>query len=206
MHTGFSYDDLTNYKTTNAPTFTQNIDYMSEHTINEYNLHQCWKRNNSLRVRSQQDDISSVIPSSASRRLENACWRRWYKQMRQLPEVSPSCINWKKDEDITWLYGPKFDTDNFKICSANLSLGACDSASAKCDSRHSSVTSLSSTSSLRTMDSDISMDFDRPQDPRNKTASKPKPFKKVKFSYIINSREIINGMSIDYGFLDEMCL
>ncbi|KRZ99818.1 uncharacterized protein AC631_04414 [Debaryomyces fabryi] len=125
--------------------------------------------------------------------------------MKRLPEVSPSCINWKKDEDITWLYGPKFDTDDC-ICSVDLSAGACDSTGAKCDSRNSSVTSLSSTSSLRTMDSDISVDFDRPLEPRNKPASKSKPFKKVKFNYIINSREIINGRSIDYGFLDEMCL
>ncbi|CUM47894.1 unnamed protein product [Debaryomyces fabryi] len=205
MHTGFCYDDLTNYKTTNAPTFTQNIDYMSDLSINEYSLHQCWKRNNSISVRSQQDDISCVIPSTVSRRLENTCWRRWYKQMKRLPEVSPSCINWKKDEDITWLYGPKFDTDDC-ICSVDLSAGACDSTGAKCDSRNSSVTSLSSTSSLRTMDSDISVDFDRPLEPRNKPASKSKPFKKVKFNYIINSREIINGRSIDYGFLDEMCL
>lgn len=208
MHTGISYDDMTNYKSTNAPKFTQNIDYMTKLTINEYNLHQCWKRNNSLSVKSQQDDISLVIPSSVSRRLENACWRRWYKQMKQLPEVSPSCINWNKDEDITWLYGPKFDSDNFNPGTDNLSSSACESADshAKCDSRNSSVSSLSSTSSLRTMESDISMDYDCPQDPRVKTASKTKPFKKVKFNYIITSREIINGMSIDYGFLDEMCL
>lgn len=30
--------------------------------------------------------------------------------------------------------------------------------------------------------------------------------KKVSFNYIINSREIINGMSVDYDFLDQDCL
>lgn len=209
MNNSFSYDDMTNYKTNNAPTFTQNIDYMTNENINEYNLHQCWKRNNSLSVRSLKDDINLVIPSTVSRRLENACWRRWFKLMRQLPEISPSCINWNKDEDITWLYGPKFDDDEFKIGPGNLSDDACDMTFTKCDitkcdSRHSSVTSLSSTSSLRTITSDVSVDFDRPF--FEKSAPKSKPFKKVKFNYIINSREIINGMSIDYGFLDEICL
>ena len=30
--------------------------------------------------------------------------------------------------------------------------------------------------------------------------------KKVSFNYIVNTREIINGMSVDYDFLDKDCL
>ncbi|ORX93263.1 hypothetical protein K493DRAFT_316114 [Basidiobolus meristosporus CBS 931.73] len=39
-------------------------------------------------------------------RLENACWRSWAKQTNRLETVTPESLNWMKDSDITWLYGP----------------------------------------------------------------------------------------------------
>ncbi|CUA70701.1 putative protein C227,15 [Schizosaccharomyces pombe 972h-] [Rhizoctonia solani] len=39
-------------------------------------------------------------------RLENASWRTWWKQRNKLRTVSPETLNWLKDSDVTWLYGP----------------------------------------------------------------------------------------------------
>ncbi|KAK2684612.1 hypothetical protein QWA68_016699 [Fusarium oxysporum] len=43
-------------------------------------------------------------PNSA--RLENACWRTWTKYKKKLKTVSPETLNWLKDSDASWLYGP----------------------------------------------------------------------------------------------------
>ncbi|KAF2201114.1 hypothetical protein GQ43DRAFT_372212 [Delitschia confertaspora ATCC 74209] len=39
-------------------------------------------------------------------RLENASWRTWAKSQFGLRTVSPETLNWLKDGDVTWLYGP----------------------------------------------------------------------------------------------------
>jgi len=39
-------------------------------------------------------------------RLENASWRTWAKQKNKLKTVPPDTLNWLKDCDVTWLYGP----------------------------------------------------------------------------------------------------
>ncbi|KAF2187026.1 hypothetical protein K469DRAFT_629864 [Zopfia rhizophila CBS 207.26] len=39
-------------------------------------------------------------------RLENASWRTWAKSQFKLKTVSPETLNWLKDCDVTWLYGP----------------------------------------------------------------------------------------------------
>ncbi|KAF2808603.1 uncharacterized protein BDZ99DRAFT_390397 [Mytilinidion resinicola] len=39
-------------------------------------------------------------------RLENASWRTWAKSKYKLRTVSPETLNWLKDCDVTWLYGP----------------------------------------------------------------------------------------------------
>ncbi|EPS40910.1 hypothetical protein H072_5179 [Dactylellina haptotyla CBS 200.50] len=39
-------------------------------------------------------------------RLENASWRTWMKAKNNLKTVSPEKLNWMKDYDVTWLYGP----------------------------------------------------------------------------------------------------
>ncbi len=40
-------------------------------------------------------------------RLENASWRTWARAKYCLKTVTPESINWKKDTDVSWLYGPK---------------------------------------------------------------------------------------------------
>ncbi|KAL2871183.1 GATA-like domain-containing protein [Aspergillus lucknowensis] len=39
-------------------------------------------------------------------RLENASWRAWAKVKQSLGTVAPEKLNWHKDCDVTWLYGP----------------------------------------------------------------------------------------------------
>ncbi|MCJ1355856.1 MAG: hypothetical protein MMC33_005848 [Icmadophila ericetorum] len=41
-----------------------------------------------------------------SSRLENASWRTWAKSKNRLKTISPDALNWMKDHDVTWLYGP----------------------------------------------------------------------------------------------------
>jgi len=43
---------------------------------------------------------------SNSVRLENASWRTWAKSKYRLRTVLPETLNWLKDCDVTWLYGP----------------------------------------------------------------------------------------------------
>ncbi|KAF8248623.1 hypothetical protein K440DRAFT_599902 [Wilcoxina mikolae CBS 423.85] len=45
------------------------------------------------------------VHSNASR-LENASWRTWAQKMNHLRTVSADKLNWMKDCDVTWLYGP----------------------------------------------------------------------------------------------------
>ncbi|KAI5817117.1 hypothetical protein BZA77DRAFT_42679 [Pyronema omphalodes] len=39
-------------------------------------------------------------------RLENASWRTWAKKKHRLRTFSADKLNWMKDCDVTWLYGP----------------------------------------------------------------------------------------------------
>ncbi|KAF2681832.1 hypothetical protein K458DRAFT_371048 [Lentithecium fluviatile CBS 122367] len=48
-------------------------------------------------------------------RLENASWRTWAKQQFKLKTTSPESLNWLKDVDVTWLYGPLQPATNRSI-------------------------------------------------------------------------------------------
>jgi hypothetical protein len=37
---------------------------------------------------------------------ENATWRKFFQQHFRLKKVHPSTINWQKDGEACWLYGP----------------------------------------------------------------------------------------------------
>lgn len=41
-----------------------------------------------------------------SARLENASWRTWAQRRLNLKTINPEKLNWSKESDITWLYGP----------------------------------------------------------------------------------------------------
>ncbi|KAK2469278.1 hypothetical protein H9L39_18995 [Fusarium oxysporum f. sp. albedinis] len=72
----------------------RNIGYLS-HSWKEEEIMLSWKYVTSRR---------GEDPNSA--RLENACWRTWTKYKNNLKTVSPETLNWLKDSDVSWLYGP----------------------------------------------------------------------------------------------------
>lgn len=51
-------------------------------------------------VISKRKDVANAA------RLENASWRTWAQRRGNLKTISPEVVNWSKDSDVTWLYGP----------------------------------------------------------------------------------------------------
>ncbi|CAG8523304.1 6132_t:CDS:2 [Paraglomus occultum] len=76
------------------PTPPKNVDYLS-YEWKENELETSWKV-----MSKQKNEHANGI------RLENASWRTWAKQKYHLRTVNPSKLNWLKDSDVTWLYGP----------------------------------------------------------------------------------------------------
>jgi hypothetical protein len=76
------------------PEPTRHVDYLS-HDWREEDIWASWRY-----VVHRRNDINN------SRRLENASWRSWMKSKNSLKTVSPESLNWLKDCDVTWLYGP----------------------------------------------------------------------------------------------------
>ncbi|KAF9579778.1 hypothetical protein BGW38_003833 [Lunasporangiospora selenospora] len=82
------------------------IDYLGNGWCNEDDIAASWKF-----MTKQKNDLINGL------RLENASWRNWAKQRHHLKTVSPRTLNWLKDSDTTWLYGPlyKASIDEFDL-------------------------------------------------------------------------------------------
>ncbi|KIY49916.1 hypothetical protein FISHEDRAFT_72148 [Fistulina hepatica ATCC 64428] len=70
------------------------VDYLSHEWLEE-DVWKSWRN-----MTKQKKEIANGM------RLENASWRTWWKQRNGLKTVSPETLNWLKDSDVTWLYGP----------------------------------------------------------------------------------------------------
>ncbi|KAL4062590.1 hypothetical protein J3A83DRAFT_4077612, partial [Scleroderma citrinum] len=70
------------------------VDYLS-HDWREEDVWRSWRNMTRLK-----NEIANGV------RLENASWRTWWKQRNGLKTVTPETLNWLKDSDVTWLYGP----------------------------------------------------------------------------------------------------
>ncbi|GAA99265.1 hypothetical protein E5Q_05959 [Mixia osmundae IAM 14324] len=70
------------------------VDYLS-HQWDETDVWASWKA-----MTKHKNEIVNGV------RLENASWRTWAKQRNKLKTISPETLNWLKDSDVTWLYGP----------------------------------------------------------------------------------------------------
>lgn len=191
--------------------FNDNIDYLSnEISIPNEVLIKCFKQS--------KYDISLIIPSTISLRLKNIAWRRLYKNLNNLKEISPRHINWYKDHDINWCYGPNYNDDDLIVPftethPANFA-----------PSNQKDIYSINDESVDLFLDSELESELEvdllKLIDDNSSTGSitsdsnnsslnfhyKLYKKKKVKFNFIINSREIINGVSIDYDFLDNSML
>ncbi|KAI1828649.1 hypothetical protein F4861DRAFT_488639 [Xylaria intraflava] len=73
---------------------TQHVDYLS-HNWKEEDIWSSWRY-----IISKRREFANAP------RLENASWRTWMKAKYGLKTVSPETLNWLKDCDVTWLYGP----------------------------------------------------------------------------------------------------
>ncbi|KAF9901400.1 hypothetical protein EC991_006199 [Linnemannia zychae] len=73
------------------------IDYLDNRWSNEDDIAASWKF-----MTKQKNDLINGL------RLENASWRNWAKQRHNLKTISPTSLNWLKDSDTTWLYGPLY--------------------------------------------------------------------------------------------------
>ncbi|XXG94617.1 hypothetical protein Hte_000874 [Hypoxylon texense] len=73
---------------------TQHVDYLS-HEWREEDIWSSWR----YIVSKRGEYINGP-------RLENASWRTWMKAKYKLKTVTPETLNWLKDCDVTWLYGP----------------------------------------------------------------------------------------------------
>ncbi|KAI8806430.1 hypothetical protein BJ742DRAFT_816800 [Cladochytrium replicatum] len=72
----------------------ERVDYFS-FDFNPFDLHQCWRN-----ATKHKDGITN------GRRLENASWRKFFQMKFDLKTIDPGQLNWKKDDDVNWLYGP----------------------------------------------------------------------------------------------------
>ncbi|RDW56943.1 hypothetical protein BP5796_13010 [Coleophoma crateriformis] len=70
------------------------VDYLS-HDWDEQDIWHSWKY-----VTSDKEVLDHGV------RLENTSWRLWAKMRNNLKNVSPETLEWRKDDDLTWLYGP----------------------------------------------------------------------------------------------------
>ncbi|KAI1481638.1 hypothetical protein F4774DRAFT_407520 [Daldinia eschscholtzii] len=73
---------------------TQHVDYLS-HDWREEDIWSSWRY-----------IVAKKSEYSNGPRLENASWRTWMKAKYKLKTVTPETLNWLKDCDVTWLYGP----------------------------------------------------------------------------------------------------
>ena len=78
----------------------QHVDYLT-HKWKEDEISKSWKYVTLRR---------SAVADSA--RLENASWRTWAQTRLNLKTISPEELNWSKENDVTWLYGPVITHDN----------------------------------------------------------------------------------------------
>lgn len=76
----------------------RHVDYLS-HEWNESEISNSWKYIILKKKKRALDLVNAA-------RLENASWRTWAKARNGLKTVSPEVVNWSKDSDVTWLYGP----------------------------------------------------------------------------------------------------
>lgn len=78
----------------------RHVDYLS-HKWDVSDISKSWRY-----VISRRKNVANAA------RLENASWRTWAQRRSNLKTISPEEVNWSKDSDVTWLYGPIVDDDD----------------------------------------------------------------------------------------------
>ena len=78
---------------------SQHVDYLS-HQWDVSDISKSWRY-----IIQKRRDVAD------SARLENASWRTWAQRRSNLKTISPEAVNWSKESDVTWLYGPILKDD-----------------------------------------------------------------------------------------------
>ncbi|KAK1815626.1 protein phosphatase regulator [Friedmanniomyces endolithicus] len=84
---------------------SQHVDYLS-HEWREEDIWSSWRH-----------IVSQRKVYGQKSRLENASWRTWAKSKYHLPTISPETLNWLKESDVTWLYGPLKQAETHPVTS-----------------------------------------------------------------------------------------
>lgn len=79
---------------------SRHVDYLS-HQWDVSDISKSWRY-----VILRRKDVANAA------RLENASWRTWAQRRSNLKTISPEEVNWSKESDVTWLYGPIVDDDD----------------------------------------------------------------------------------------------
>lgn len=83
-----------------VPEPSRHVDYLSHHW-DVSDISKSWRY-----VIQRRKDVANAA------RLENASWRTWAQRRLNLKTISPEEVNWSKESDVTWLYGPIVDDDD----------------------------------------------------------------------------------------------
>lgn len=88
---------------------SRHVDYLS-HEWDVSDISKSWRY-----VIQRRKDVANAA------RLENASWRTWAQRRSNLKTISPEEVNWSKESDVTWLYGPIVDDDenDHETCASN---------------------------------------------------------------------------------------
>lgn len=83
-----------------APEPLRHVDYLL-HQWDVSDISKSWRY-----VISRRKNVANAA------RLENASWRTWAQRRLNLKTLNPEEVNWLKDNDVTWLFGPIVDDDD----------------------------------------------------------------------------------------------
>lgn len=83
-----------------APEPSRHVDYLS-HQWDVSDISKSWRY-----IILRRKNVTNAA------RLENASWRTWAQRRCNLKTISPEEVNWSKESDVTWLYGPIVDDDD----------------------------------------------------------------------------------------------
>lgn len=83
-----------------APEPSRHVDYLS-HQWDVTDISKSWRY-----IILRRKNVANAA------RLENASWRTWAQRRGNLKTISPEEVNWSKESDVTWLYGPIVDDDD----------------------------------------------------------------------------------------------
>lgn len=120
------------------------VDYLS-FSFNEFDLHQCWRN-----ATKHKDSIIN------GRRLENASWRKFFQMKFGLKTIDPATLNWQKDSDVCWLYGPFHSYEPLPVLQAAYQTENCEhGAECKVERCHNHGKNLKSALKKKTVPEDF---------------------------------------------------